>query len=206
MSSTDAMRLEEQQALLRVAAESIRHGLAVGTPLAVDAADYPPALRPRRATFVTLHRHGDLRGCIGTLTEDKPLVEDVAWHAFAAAFEDPRFPSLSEREFDELAIEISILGQPESLPAGSEAELLSKLRVGVDGLILKEGPRRATFLPSVWESLPDPREFLAHLKMKAGLSPHHWSDHLRFERYTTTSFGSADLPAADERHEGTGTA
>jgi len=191
MSSTERLSLPEQRTLLQVARNSIRHGLASGTPLRVNAREFPSALQPPRATFVTLHRAGDLRGCIGTLTATRPLVEDVAWHAFAAAFEDPRFPPVHESEMEQLDIEISILSPAEALAAASEEELLGKLRVGIDGLILQQGPRRATFLPSVWEQLANPREFLAHLKLKAGLPPDYWSDTLRFERYVTTSFGDA---------------
>jgi hypothetical protein len=199
MSCTEALAPEQQRTLLHVAEASIRHGLSMGTPLPVAAADYPAALRLHRATFVTLLRQGELRGCIGTLVAHQPLVQDVARHAFAAAFEDPRFPSLAETELEDLAIHISILGPPEPLAVNSEQELMGRLRVGIDGLILTEGTRRATFLPSVWETLPEPREFLAQLKMKAGLPPHHWSARLRFERYTTTSFGSEDANAAMER-------
>lgn len=177
---------------MEVAAQSIRHGLAYGTPLPVRAGDFPAPLRPERATFVTLHRNDELRGCIGTLSAEKPLVEDVAWHAFAAAFEDPRFPAFREAELEGLRIHISVLSPASPLPAASEEELLRVLRVGVDGLILRDGWHRATFLPVVWESLPDPRQFLAHLKVKAGLPPDYWSDTLRFERYTTFSFGEGE--------------
>jgi AmmeMemoRadiSam system protein A len=192
MSSTEEFTREEQRLLLDLAAQSIRHGLRHGVPLAIDLADYPERLRALRCAFVTLQRGGSLRGCIGALIAEKPLVEDVAAHAFAAAFEDPRFPPLMERELDDLTIEISVLHPPIPFPVASEAELLRQLRPHRDGLILKEGWRRATFLPSVWESLPEPREFLAHLKMKAGLSPDYWSDTLRFERYATTSFGTEE--------------
>lgn len=175
--------------LLAVAADSIRHGFSHARPLSVNSADYPEALRTLRATFVTLESGGELRGCIGGLQAQWPLVEDVARHAFAAAFEDPRFLPVQPEEFDALTLSISILNPAVPLPAASEAELMAALRPGTDGLILREGMRRSTFLPSVWEQLPDPRDFLAHLKMKAGFAPGHWSETLRFERYTTESFG-----------------
>lgn len=191
MISEKARRL-----LLDVAAESIRHGLAHGRPLAVCAADYPEELRPLRASFVTLHRHGELRGCIGILEAHQPLVEDVACHAYAAAFEDPRFAPLSEWELEGLDIHISILSPAEPLHFESEADLLLKIRPGIDGLILRDHGRRGTFLPSVWESLSQPRDFWQHLKLKAGLPPDWWSDTLQVERYTTESFGDETTDTA----------
>ncbi len=176
--------------LMDVAVRSIRHGFTHALPLPVDAAGYPEPLREWRATFVTLEKAGALRGCIGGLVAQWPLVEDVARHAFAAAFEDPRFLPVREPELATLTLSISILNPATPLPADSEQELIAQLRPGTDGLILKDGARRSTFLPSVWEQLPDAHAFLAHLKMKAGLAPDYWSDTLRFERYTTESFGA----------------
>lgn len=175
--------------LLAVARDSIRHGLQHARPISVQATVYPEALRALRASFVTLYAKHELRGCIGGLQARWPLVEDVARHAFAAAFEDPRFMPVRAEELSSLTVSISVLNPAEPLPAASEAELMALLRPGVDGLILKEGPFRSTFLPSVWEQLTDARAFLAHLKMKAGLAPDYWSDSLRFERYTTENFG-----------------
>jgi AmmeMemoRadiSam system protein A len=190
ISSTN-LAAQDRELLLKVAEASIRHGLEDGLPLRVEAESYAMPLRAPRATFVTLYREGELRGCIGTLTVEKPLVEDVAARAFAAAFQDPRFPPVNTKEMEGLAISISVLSLPSPLEVTSEADLLSRLRVGVDGLILREGSwRRSTFLPAVWETLPDPRAFLAHLKLKAGLPADYWSDTLRFERYTTESFGN----------------
>jgi len=178
-----------QQSLIDLARRSIRHGLEQGRALPVDLETWPEVLRVPAATFVTLKREGRLRGCIGSLEARQPLVRDVAEHAFAAAFRDPRFPPLEPGEFDDLAISISILGEPEPLHVESEAELLAKLRPGVDGLILEEGWRRATFLPSVWESLPEPRDFLVNLKLKAGIAPEHWSDDMRCSRYEVQEIG-----------------
>jgi len=178
----------ERRSLLQLAAASIAHGLAHGRPLPVNPAEYPPRLRAPGAAFVTLHLQGRLRGCIGSLEAYRPLVEDVAENAFAAAFRDPRFPPLSQAEFPLLDIEVSVLSPPEALPVRSEAELLERIRPGVDGLILEEGARRGTFLPAVWESLPDPRSFVTQLKLKAGLPPDYWSDTLRVYRYHTEAF------------------
>lgn len=187
-----------RQTLLQVARDSIRHGLEHGRPLTVHAADYPEELRPLRASFVTLHRHGELRGCIGILEAHQPLVEDVAYHAWAAAFEDPRFAPLAEWELEGLDIHISILSPPQPLQFENEADLLRQIRPGSDGLILRDRGHRGTFLPSVWESLPQPRDFWQHLKRKAGLPPDWWSDTLQVERYTTESFGSEPLDTAME--------
>jgi len=181
-----------RRVLLETARRSIAHGLETGRPLKVDPRDYDPELQRLRATFVTLNKEGELRGCIGHLEAVQPLIADVAENAFNAAFRDPRFPPLSAAEFDRIEIHISVLSPPEPMSFTSEADLLRQIRPGIDGLILEEGPYRGTFLPSVWEQLPEPERFLTHLKMKAGLPPNHWSDHLKVYRYTTESFSDAE--------------
>jgi AmmeMemoRadiSam system protein A len=197
MSSTDSRLTSEDRAtLLRVARQSIEHGLRHGRPMRVDPADFAEPLRPIRATFVTLQLAGKLRGCIGTLEAREPLVIDVAEHSYAAAFEDPRFEPLSIDEFPELEVHISILSPAEPIRFDSEKDLLAQLQPGIDGLILRLGHRRATFLPSVWESLREPGQFLAHLKQKAGLAPDSWSDRMEFERYGTDSFGETESGSA----------
>ncbi|MDX5332463.1 MAG: AmmeMemoRadiSam system protein A [Gammaproteobacteria bacterium] len=173
----------ERRQLLVIARQSIEQGLHGGEPLRLAQDDLPPRLRETGGTFVTLRRHGELRGCIGTLEPHQPLAQDVAEHAFAAAFRDPRFPPLRADELDDLTIDIAILGPAEELVFQDEADLVRQLRPGADGLILQEGARRGTFLPSVWEQLPDPAEFLRQLKRKAGLPADHWSDTLRVWRY-----------------------
>lgn len=183
---------EHRHLLLTLARRSIRHGLEAGTALQAEATRFPEPLRAPRATFVTLERSGELRGCIGTLEAVRPLVQDVASNAYAAAFSDPRFPPLAASELTEIAVRVSVLSVPEPLRFDSESELAGLLHPGVDGLILEEGTHRGTFLPSVWESLPNPRAFLEHLKLKAGLAPGHWSPTLRAWRYTTESFGELD--------------
>lgn len=150
------------------------------------------ALAEPRATFVTLMRQHDLRGCIGTLEPQRPLLQDVIHNAQAAAFHDPRFPPLSLAELPEVEIEISVLSPPSPLPVRDRAELLRRLEPGRHGLVLQEGARRATFLPAVWESLPQPEDFLAALLHKAGLKRDYWSDGLRFHIYTTESFAEQD--------------
>jgi AmmeMemoRadiSam system protein A len=185
------VKVDQQQAqiLLDLAKDSIRHGLQSGTPLKINPADFPPELLLPRATFVTLHKHRQLRGCIGMLKAVRPLAEDIAENAFAAAFRDYRFPPLSADEFDQLEIHLSILTPPEPIAFTSEEDLLAQLRPGEDGLIIEEDGRRGTFLPSVWENLPDPKQFLRHLKQKAGLPADYWSDNLRFYRYRTEMIG-----------------
>ena len=179
---------EYRSQLLLVAKESIEHGLQLDRPLRVNSEAYPAALQAPRASFVTLQRHKELRGCIGHLEACLPLVVDVAENAFAAAFRDPRFPPLTTRELQDLEIHISVLTPAVPMSFSSQADLLRQLRPGIDGLILEEGHHRGTFLPSVWESLPEPEQFLAHLKRKAGLSPTHWSSSLKVKRYMTESF------------------
>lgn len=176
----------ERAALIGVARAAIEHGLQGGRQPVVDVARHPPRLAEPGASFVTLERDGALRGCIGTLEACRPLVADVAHNAWAAAFADPRFPPLDAAEYGGIRVHISVLTPPVPLPVTGEAELLAALRPGIDGLVLEEiGGRRATFLPAVWAQLPQPREFLAHLKLKAGLPREYWSDTLRFRRYET---------------------
>jgi len=177
----------DEKLLLQLAEDAVRHGLAHGAPLHPDLSLYPDALNEPAATFVTLERHGHLRGCVGALRAYQALAEDVAEHAFQAAFKDTRFEPLTAGELEDLHIHISILTEPEDMTVDSEEDLLGQLRPGVDGLIIQDGPCRATFLPSVWESLPNPKDFLSHLKMKAGIRATHWSDTLKASRYTVVS-------------------
>lgn len=196
MSAHSSLSVQDRATLLKVALMSIHEGLRHRRALSINLNDYPEALRVSRATFVTLEIGGQLRGCIGALAAYQPLVQDVAVHAYAAAFEDPRFPELRKEEFPRLEVHISVLSPPEPLQFGSEQELLAQLRPGVDGLILHFGHHRGTFLPSVWEQLADPPVFLAHLKQKAGLPTDFWAPEIRVERYTTEYFGDADVAAS----------
>ena len=153
--------------------------------------EFAPELQAEGAAFVTLKRTGALRGCIGSPRAWRPLIEDVADNAFRAAFRDPRFPPLSPSERAGLEISLSILGPPEEIAFASEEELIAALRPGEDGVILEEGKRRGLFLPAVWESLPEPAEFLRHLKRKAGLPPDHWSDSLRAFRFPAIAISAS---------------
>lgn len=202
-----------QQRLLELAKSSIQHGLQKGQPLKINLDDYPEELTERRATFVTLEINHQLRGCIGMLEAVRPLAEDIAENAYLAAFKDPRFPPLEANELDKLEIHLSILTPAEPVSFSSEQDLISQLQPGIDGLILEEpeiynvanngeqlppridglilekGRRRGTFLPSVWEQLPEPEQFLQHLKLKAGLPPDYWSENIRIYRYRTEIIG-----------------
>ena len=178
----------ERALLLATARQSIEYGLSHNRPMPVAPGEHPPLDKPG-ASFVTLHRDGELRGCIGTLQAIRPLLTDVAENAYAAAFRDTRFAPLQADELDSLDISVSVLSEPEALAFDSEQTLLEQLRPGKDGLILEDLGRRGTFLPSVWGSLPAREDFLAQLKLKAGLAPDHWSPDLRAWRYTTESFG-----------------
>jgi AmmeMemoRadiSam system protein A len=140
------------------------------------------------ATFVTLTRHGDLRGCIGSLEAHRPLAQDVRENAVAAAFRDPRFRPLTRKEFDAVRVEVSLLSPPESIEAEDEKAALAALRPHVDGVVLAYGHLRSTFLPQVWEQLPDPQEFLAYLKRKAGLPMDFWAAEVRLSRYTVSKW------------------
>jgi AmmeMemoRadiSam system protein A len=170
-----------------VARRSIEQGLRTGKPLAVDPEAFPPELRAKRACFVTLRRSGELRGCIGTLEGDAALVVGVAENAFKAAFRDPRFSPLREADLPGIEIHISILSPLERVEVRSETDLLAKLRPGVDGVVLRQGFQQGTFLPSVWQELPDAAQFLSQLKRKAGLAADFWSDDLEVWRYTAES-------------------
>ncbi|TDY00013.1 AmmeMemoRadiSam system protein A [Thiohalophilus thiocyanatoxydans] len=174
----------QRQQLLAIARQSIQYGLQHGRPLTVEPGDYDASLQQPGASFVTLMLNRQLRGCIGSLEAHRPLVIDVAENAFAAAFRDPRFAPLSTDEFPDLEYHISLLNPAEPLQFTSEADLLKQLRPQVDGLILEDRGHRGTFLPSVWESLPQPEQFLQHLKRKAGLPADYWSDTLKVSRYT----------------------
>jgi len=179
---------EWRERLLGLARSSIEHGLEYGRSLPVCLEEWPEALQRRRSSFVTLRLQRSLRGCVGALRPTRALVLDVAGNAFAAAYRDPRFPPVTRSDCEGLEIHLSLLSPVVPLKAHSEAELLRQLRPGIDGLVFQDGGRHGTFLPSVWRSLPEPREFLAQLKVKAGLPGDYWSETVRTYRYTVEEF------------------
>ena len=156
-----------------------------------------PALEAPGATFVTLFKHGLLRGCIGSLEARRPLGVDVRANAVAAAFDDPRFPRLATEEFIDTSVEVSLLSASEAIAADGEQALLAQLRPGIDGVVLEIAGRRATFLPQVWETLREPTEFLAELKRKAGLPIDFWSAAVHISRYRVTKWRESDVRAME---------
>jgi AmmeMemoRadiSam system protein A len=159
---------------------------AIAKELGFESHDLPRTdwLEEPGATFVTLTLQGQLRGCIGSLEAHRPLIEDVQRNAVASAFRDPRFPPLGKDEFADVLIEVSLLGKPELIRHNSEEDALAQLTPGRDGVIIEYGKSRATYLPQVWAQLPDPHEFVAHLKQKAGLPEDFWSKDIRLSHYT----------------------
>lgn len=151
--------------------------------------DWPHAwLDERAATFVTLRLDGELRGCIGTLEAVRPLGSDVSHNAWAAAYRDPRFSPVTSAEISLLHVEVSLLSAREPLSIASERDALAQLRPGIDGIVLEYGERRATFLPQVWEGLPDPLDFLSELRRKARLPARFWHPDVKLSRYTVEKY------------------
>lgn len=146
------------------------------------------ALDQPGASFVTLTRQGDLRGCIGSLEAHRPLGLDVRENALAAAFRDPRFAPLAVEEFEHTRVEVSLLTPAMAISFRDEADFLAQLRPGVDGIVFQYGRHRSTFLPQVWESLPEPQQFMQQLKRKAGLPPNFWHEAVRIARYEVTKW------------------
>lgn len=141
------------------------------------------ALTQPGASFVTLTQQGQLRGCIGSLEAWRLLDQDVRANAKAAAFRDPRFNPLTRAEFDHTRVEVSLLTPAVPFTFTDEADAIRQMRPGIDGMILECHGRRGTFLPQVWESLPDPQQFFTHLKQKAGFAPDFWSPDVKLYRY-----------------------
>jgi len=165
---------EEKQTLLHIARQSLELAIRGEKLPPLDEARLTPCLREAGASFVTLTVQGNLRGCIGALEPYQPLAMDVREHAIAAALEDPRFPPVQPKELNQIEIEVSRLTVPHSLEYKDADDLLAKLTPNVDGVILSDGWRRATFLPQVWEKIPDKAEFLAELCYKMGSAPDTW--------------------------------
>ena len=174
------MDTEHGKILLPIARAAISRALNI--PRAAD--ETAPWLSEHGACFVTLTQDGELRGCIGSLQAHRPLLDDVKSNAVSAALHDSRFMPLSAAELDITEIEISLLSPSQLMTFQNEADALAQLRPNVDGVIFQYGSYRSTFLPQVWEQLPQPREFMAHLKYKAGLPVDFWSPEVKLSRYT----------------------
>ncbi len=182
-AETAALLNRHGETLLDTAARSIEYGLEHGRRMPVNGGDFDPELRNNGACFVTLKKEGRLRGCIGSAQARRPLYEDVAANSFACAFSDHRFPKLVSDELDRLELSISVLSSSAAITFRDETELLDQLRPGTDGLIIEDNNRRALFLPSVWESLADPADFLGHLKLKAGMERDYFSNNFKAWRF-----------------------
>ncbi len=174
----------ETSYLLLVAREAVEEYLASGRRLEVRPQDLPSGrMVEERACFVTIYHEGRLRGCIGSLEPQRPLVLDVIENALCSAFEDPRFNPVSKDELYRLRFSISVLSPPERIRPSGPAGLLDALIPGRHGLTIQKGLKRATFLPVVWNMIPDKVEFLRHLCMKAGLEPDEWRETWSMEFY-----------------------
>ena len=184
------MSTELGQSLLLLARNAICGQLGAAHPADPDVVLQPRLTQPG-ASFVTLTRDGELRGCIGSLEAHRPLHQDVAANALGAAFRDPRFAALTLAELADVKVEVSLLTPALAMRFADEADALGQLRPQVDGVILEYGRHRSTFLPQVWESLPEPVQFLAQLKRKAGLPLNFWSNELRLSRYQVEKWKEA---------------
>jgi len=152
-----------------------------------------PWLKEKGATFVTLNRNAQLRGCIGTLEAHRPLLLDVKGNAYAAAFRDPRFSPLTENELSDTEVEVSLLSAMLPMLFSDEQDALAQLQPGIDGVVFEFGRYRSTFLPQVWEQLPEVSLFMAHLKNKAGLHPEFWDDEVKLYRYSVSKWKEKDM-------------
>lgn len=182
---------EARHVLLRAAEDAIVASLLAGRSQLPELDGAPPELTRDGASFVTLTRNDRLLGCIGTIDPVQPLLLDVAANAVNAAFRDPRLPPIRLDDYREMDLKVSVLTPLEALDARDPAELGDLLTPGLDGLLVESGPRRGTFLPSVWAQLPRTDDFLAHLWQKAGLRAGSWPDDLRMWRYRTVEFGTS---------------
>jgi AmmeMemoRadiSam system protein A len=185
----ERLTIAEQKVLLRLAREALEHGVRGQKLPPIDETLLTPSLREEGSSFVTLTEHGQLRGCIGSLEPYQSLAEDVREHAVGAALQDPRFPPVTEAEVNGIQIEVSRLTRPVPLEYNDAEDLLAKLCPHVDGVILRDGFRRATFLPQVWEKISDPVEFLDNLCYKMGTQPGLWrKKHLDVLTYRVEEF------------------
>lgn len=187
--STDKLNENEKQTLLRIARESMEHAVKKEKMPPLDLNSMSELMRADGASFVTLTIHGNLRGCIGALEPYQALALDVREHAIAAALEDPRFPPVSPSELEKIEVEVSRLTVPERLEYTDAEDLLAKLRPNIDGVILRDGFHRATFLPQVWDKIPDKEDFLDNLCYKMGASQNLWrKKHLEVLIYQVEEF------------------
>lgn len=170
-----ALTDEDKDMLLKLARSSIENELRKGAEVKRPK-EISTALKEKHGCFVTLHKRGALRGCIGTIEPVRPLFSNVEENAINSAFKDPRFSPVTQEELPELEIEVSVLTEPKILEFEDAKDLMAKLKPGVHGVILSQGHRSATFLPQVWEQLPDKKDFLENLCLKGGMSRSCWKE------------------------------
>ena len=187
------MSVNKGEILLPIARASISEALGQDFATLEDSIINASWLQQKAACFVTLIQQEQLRGCIGTLEAHRPLLDDVRHNARAAAFQDPRFSPLTSEELDRTEIEISLLSPMQILSFSDEKEALQQLQPGTDGLVFEFDRYRSTFLPQVWEQLPEVTDFIAHLKQKAGLPADFWADDVRLYRYTVSKWKERDF-------------
>ncbi|WP_158554683.1 AmmeMemoRadiSam system protein B [Methylovirgula sp. 4M-Z18] len=187
---------DSRESMLSVAGAALRFAVARNgqVPNIVAGPCVSPVMTAQRATFVTLELEGQLRGCVGSVWPQRPLIDDIGANAVKAGFADHRFARLPPDELERLVIKISVLSPLAPLTFAHESDLLRQLQPDRDGLLIQEGHTAALFLPSVWSQIPEPRDFLAHLKMKMGKAPDHWSSALQAYRFTVESFGGPIPP------------
>lgn len=183
---------EQGKVLLKIARAAITRSLRVPCESAAVERHIAWLSKPG-ATFVTLMQRGALRGCIGSLQANEPLIDDVSNNAVSAALRDPRFLPLTADELSTVEIEVSLLSELQSLMFSTEDDALQQLRPEIDGVVFEYGSYRSTFLPQVWESLPQPRQFLAQLKLKARLPEDFWAEGIQLSRYTVSKWREADF-------------
>ena len=195
------MPINRGEILLRIARASIAEALAQPYEKIDDDIKKESWLHEQAASFVTLTQHGQLRGCIGTLEAHRPLLEDVSSNARAAAFKDPRFSPLTANELKDTEVEVSLLSPMQAMQFTDEDDALAQLRPGIDGLVFEHGHYRSTFLPQVWEQLPERKDFVAHLKQKAGLPADFWADDVKLARYNVSKWREQDF---EDQHQDQG--
>jgi len=187
----ESIEQDRGKTLLAIARAAISQALGIAHTAADESA---PWLAEPGACFVTLTRHGELRGCIGTLQAHRTLLADVQSNAVSAAFHDPRFLPLTASELGSTRIEVSLLSATQAITFHDEADALAQLRPDIDGVVFEYGHYRSTFLPQVWEQLPQPRQFIAQLRRKAGLPGDFWAEGIKLSRYTVIKYKEPIIP------------
>lgn len=194
LTATDAATL------LDVAEASVVEGLRGEAPDPPTTDELPTGLRPEVGVFVTLTVRGSLNGCIGTIEGAAPLGREVHRLARAAAFSDPRLPPLTIADYEALTIEVSVLSPLSVMRCASREELLTELRVGIDGLVITAAHRQGVFLPSVWDQIPEPEAFLDHLRHKAGINGGRWPRGMRAARFSVEKYTRSTIAQEPPRH------